>query len=239
MRSNSRSCGVSTVGADASRTSSGASPAPSSRRRRRSPGRRWRARRAAARRRVVGAHARADDPRLHAQLGRPLRRRARRPRDSARGSRRAPPGVAHHARRRRQRRAGRQHAGAAVRADPATTPTTPRVYLSSPAPGTGSAARRRRLRARASAADGRSSPMSTSRTSPGSLGAAPTTSPVFRAPNVTVTSARTARRRPPRCRRPRRRAGRRRRSASRGPLGQRRRGVAQAAASADAERCRR
>ena len=76
---------------------------------------------------------------------------------------------------------------------PATTPTTPRVYLSPSAPGFGShratsaASRTRRV------GSGRYGcrPMSTRRTSPAAAAPPPLTRPVLSAPNVTVTSART------------------------------------------------
>src|SRR5262249_6137589 len=80
------------------------------------------------------------------------------------------------------------------RAEPAATPTTPRVYLSSSGPGRGTTAATSAADSTRSRGSGRygSSPMSTSSTRPATTLPGPTTRPGFRQPNVPVTSASNA-----------------------------------------------
>src|SRR5690606_37054895 len=77
---------------------------------------------------------------------------------------------------------------------PATIPTTPLRYLSVPVPGRGSMSRTDARSSAPTSGSGRygPSPMSTSSTRPAYEAPGSTSSPVFHAPIVTVTPARTA-----------------------------------------------
>ena len=107
----------------------------------------------------------------------PWRRRRRRRRTAPSRPARSP---------RRRRTAGRRRG---TRADPARTPTTPRVYLCASPAGRGSRAATSSTCSDSTAASGRSRPMSTRCTAPHAAAAGSTRCATLWVPNVTVRSA--------------------------------------------------